>query len=87
MQYYTKERIGLVMSVFLLLYQFFLQFLADPLAGLKGPIPFCPLFSGIAGEVVIQEGWPQRTVTRNHWRSHGWARVGTCPPYLGQGGS
>ena len=21
------------------------------------------------------------------WRSHGWARVGTCPPYLGQGGS
>ena len=23
----------------------------------------------------------------SQWRSHGWARVGTCPPYLNQGGS
>jgi len=25
--------------------------------------------------------------SHKHWRSHGWAPVGTCPPYLGQGRS
>jgi len=28
-----------------------------------------------------------QSLTPNQWRSHGGAQVGTCPPYLGQGGS